>query len=77
MVKQKILVRFDEKHYIHQEYRKRALDMAVKLYEEKKEIKTGEFRDRLEISRKCAITLLEGFDKERITSMVNGVRTIR
>lgn len=77
MVKQKVLVRFDEKHYIHQEYRKRALDMAVKLYEEKKEIKTGEFRDRLEISRKCAITLLEGFDKERITSIVDGVRMIR
>ena len=77
MVKQKVLVRFDEKHYIHQEYRKRALDMAVKLYEEKKEIKTGEFRNRLGISRKCAITLLEGFDKERITSMVDGVRMIR
>lgn len=77
MVKQKILARLDEKHYIHQEYRNRALDMAVKLEKERGEIKTGEFRDRLEISRKCAITLLEEFDKERITSMVDGVRKIR
>ena len=71
------LVRFDEKHYIHWKIREKALDMVRIIYEEKGVIQTGEFRDRLGISRKCAITLLEGFDKERITAMENGVRVMR
>ena len=40
-------------------------------------IRTGEFRDRLGISRKCAIILLEGFDRERITVMENGGRVLK
>lgn len=76
MVRSGILVRFDEKHYMHWENRQKALDMVQLLYKEKGVILTGEFRDRLGISRKCAITLLEGFDKERITVMENGVRKI-
>ena len=40
--------------------------MAYLLYEEKGMIQTGEFRDRLGISRKCAIILLERFDREQI-----------
>ena len=51
--------------------------MAYLLYEEKGMIQTGEFRDRLGISRKCAIILLEGFDRERITVMENGGRVLK
>ena len=76
MVRSGVLVRYDEKHYIHERIRKKALDMAVALYKENGVIKTGEFRDRLGISRKCAITLLEGFDKDRITRMTDGERTL-
>lgn len=77
MVRGGQLVRFDEKHYIHCEIREKALNMACLIYEEKGVIQTGEFRDRLGLSRKCAITLLEGFDKERITVMENGTRVLR
>lgn len=77
MVRGGNLVRFDEKHYIHRENWQKALDLAQSLYEEKGMIQTGEFRDRLEVSRKCAITLLEGFDRARITVMENGVRRFR
>lgn len=77
MVRGGTLVRFDEKHYIHRENWQKALDLAQSLYEEKGVIQTGEFRDRLEVSRKCAITLLEGFDRARITVMENGVRRFR
>lgn len=76
MVRGGQLVRFDEKHYMHSEIREKALDMVRLIYEEKGVIQTGEFRDRLGISRKCAITLLEGFDKERITVMENGTRVL-
>ena len=77
MVRDGVLVRFDEKHYMHWEIRQKALDMAYLLYEEKGMIRTGEFRDRLGISRKCAIILLERFDRERITVMKNGGRVLK
>ena len=77
MVRDGVLVRFDEKHYMHREIRQKALDMAYLLFEEKGIIQTGEFRDRLGISRKCAIILLEGFDRERITAMENGGRVLK
>ena len=76
MVRSGVLVRYDGKHYMHRDIRKKALDMAVTLYKEKGVIKTGEFRDQLGISRKCAITLLEGFDRDRITRMTNGERIL-
>lgn len=76
MVRSGVLVRYDEKHYMHRDIRKKALDMAAALYKEQGVVKTGEFRDRLEISRKCAITLLEGFDRDRITRMTNGERIL-
>ena len=77
MVRDGVLVRFDEKHYMHWEIRQKALEMAYLLYEEKGMIQTGEFRDRLGISRKCAIILLERFDRERITVMENGGRVLK
>lgn len=77
MVRDGVLVRFDEKHYMHWEIRQKALDMADLLFKEKGMIRTGEFRDRLGISRKCAIILLERFDRERITVMENGRRVLK
>ncbi len=77
MVRDGVLVRFDEKHYMHREIRQKALDMVYQLFKEKGMIQTGEFRDRLGISRKCAIILLEGFDRERITVMENGGRVLK
>ena len=77
MVRDGVLVRFDEKHYMHREIRQKALDMVYQLFKEKGMIQTGDFRDRLGISRKCAIILLEGFDRERITAMENGGRVLK
>lgn len=77
MVRDGVLVRFDEKHYIHREIRQKALDMVYQLFKERGMIQTGEFRDRLGISRKCAIILLEGFDRERSTVMENGGRVLK
>lgn len=76
MIKKEILVKFDETHYLHRKHRQTALAMAYTLYKENGEIQTGLFRDRMGISRKCAIILLEGFDKERITRLAEGKRTI-
>ena len=77
MVRDGVLVRFDERHYMHREIRQKALDMVYQLFKERDMIQTGEFRDRLGISRKCAIILLEGFDRERITVMENGGRVLK
>ena len=77
MVRSGVLVRFDEKRYIHCEIRQKAVDMVYLLYKETKVVRTGEFRDRLGISRKCAITLLEGFDKAGITVMEDGERKLK
>ena len=77
MVRDGVLVRFDEKHYMHWEIRQKALDMVYQLFKEKGMIQTGDFRDRLGISRKCAIILLERFDRERITVMENGERVLK
>lgn len=77
MVRDGVLVRFDEKHYMHWEIRQKALDMVYQLFKERGMIQTGEFRDRLGISRKCAIILLEKFDRERITVMENGERVLK
>ena len=77
MVRDGVLVRFDEKHYMHWEIRQKALDMVYQLFKEKGMIQTGDFRDRLGISRKCAIILLERFDRERITAMENGGRVLK
>jgi selenocysteine-specific elongation factor SelB len=77
MVRDGVLVRFDEKHYMHREIRQKALDMVYQLFKERGMIQTGEFRDRLGISRKCAIILLEGVDRERITVMENGGRVLK
>ena len=77
MVRDGVLVRFDEKHYMHWEIRQKALDMVYQLFKEKGMIQTGDFRDRLGISRKCAIILLERFDRERITVMENGGRVLK
>ena len=77
MVRDGVLVRFDEKHYMHREIRQKALDMVYQLFKERGMIQTGEFRDRLGISRKCAIILLERFDRERITVMENGGRVLK
>lgn len=77
MVRDGVLVRFDEKHYMHWEIRQKALDMVYQLFKERGMIQTGEFRDRLGISRKCAIILLERFDRERITVMENGGRVLK
>ena len=77
MVRDGVLVRFDKKHYMHWEIRQKALDMVYQLFKERGMIQTGEFRDRLGISRKCAIILLEKFDRERITVMENGERVLK
>ena len=50
--------------------------MVYTIYEEDGELQTGVFRDRMGISRKCAIALLEGFDKERITRLAEGKRRV-
>lgn len=76
LVRSRILMKYDENHYIHRSFWQKALSTAVTLYQEKGQIRTGEFRDKLEISRKCAITLLERFDREHITSMKDGTRTL-
>ena len=76
MVRNQILIKYDENHYIHKNFRQKALNMAVTLYREDGQIRTGVFRDRLEISRKCAITLLEGLDREHITYLKDGTRTL-
>ena len=68
---------YDEKHYIHREFWQKALDMTAALYKEEGVIQTGEFRDRMGISRKCAIALLESFDKTHITILKDGVRKMR
>lgn len=67
MIVDKTLIRLDDKHYLLKEFYEKALEGLYDLWREKGRIILGEYRDRLEISRKHAVSLLEIFDKNGIT----------
>ncbi|WP_373217962.1 selenocysteine-specific translation elongation factor [Ruminococcus sp. 5_1_39BFAA] len=77
MVREKRLMKLDETHYLHRSFYEKALIAAKDLQQEKGQIMTGEFRDRLGISRKNAIALLEGFDRDGFTERTGNIRTLR
>ena len=75
MIQQGDLCRFGEGDYMAEAYYKKGKECAAFLFRQHGEIPTGMFRDILGISRKCAITLLESYDKEHFTSW-NGKKRI-
>lgn len=77
MVREGTLVKLDDTHYLHRSFYEKALETAEDLQKEKGQILTGEFRDRLGISRKNAIALLEGFDREGFTERRENIRILR
>lgn len=77
MVREKQLVKLDETRYLHRSFYEKAWKTAKDLQQEKEQILTGEFRDRLGISRKNAIALLEEFDRKGLTERKGNIRTVR
>ncbi len=62
-----IIVRLDEKVFMHKDAVAVAREAALKLWEKKRTFTTMEFRDALAVSRKYAVPLLDHFDRVRFT----------
>lgn len=77
LIREKTLVRLDDKHYILKDHYEKALEGLYELWNEKGRIVLGEYRDYLEISRKHAVSLLEIFDKNGITQKQGNERILR
>ena len=74
--KEGVLIKLDERYYIHRDALIFAKDKLYSLAEhtEGNEIVLGEYRDRLKSSRKVALALLEYFDSLNITVKQGEVR---
>nr|WP_294525431.1 selenocysteine-specific translation elongation factor [uncultured Blautia sp.] len=67
MIQQGELCRFGNGDYMARTFYMKGKECAAALFGKQGEIPTGIFRDTLEISRKCAITLLGSYDREHFT----------
>lgn len=62
-----MLVKLKYPYYIHHSCWDKALKALQEYKEKQEEIVLGEFRDRLMVSRKYAVTILENFDDKKLT----------
>ena len=75
LVKEKKLIKLDERYYISDSAYERALELLVKMDMHMTEGFTlGDYRDRLKSSRKVALSLLEYFDLKKITLKEGDIR---
>ncbi len=70
-----VLVRLDQRFYIHRDAVEAAKQVALKLFKKKPIFSTMEFRDALAVSRKHAVPLLDYLDKVRFTVRTGHDRT--
>ncbi len=70
-----ILVRLDERLYIHRDALEAAKQVVLRLFAQKPRFSTMEFRDALGVSRKYAVPLLDHLDRLRFTVRSGNERT--
>ncbi len=70
------LVKLDNRYLIHKEYYEKAREKLIEMGREQPEISLGEYRDRLDASRKVALALLECFDRRGVTRKKGDIRVL-
>jgi len=76
LVGQGVLVALTPQAHIHKDFYRQSLDLFKTMASEAPEVLTKDYRDRLGVSRKYAMFLLEHFDKMGITKMVGEGRVL-
>lgn len=71
-----ILIKISEQIFIDKEHLLKTLEITESIQRENGEISLGEFRDRLETSRKYALPILEYFDKQHVTDRNGDIRKL-
>ena len=69
-----ILVKLKYPNYIHRSCWEKALEVLAGYRENRQDIVLGEFRDRLMVSRKYAVAILENFDDRKLTRKNGDIR---
>ncbi len=72
---QGVLVRLDERVFVHRDAVESARQVALRLFQGKRSFSTMDFRDALGVSRKYAVPLLDHLDKLRFTVRSGNERT--
>jgi selenocysteine-specific elongation factor len=67
LAEQAVLVRLDERTYVHRDALESARQKALGLFSKKPSFSTMDFRDALGVSRKYAVPLLDYLDRMRFT----------
>ena len=75
LLERAVLVRLDERLYIHRDALEAAKQEALRLFAQKPRFSTMEFRDALGVSRKYAVPLLDYLDRTRFTVRSGNERT--
>ncbi|MCL1935918.1 MAG: selenocysteine-specific translation elongation factor [Defluviitaleaceae bacterium] len=68
------IIKIDENILISKKYYDSAKELLINFIQKNKSITLAEFRDLIGSSRKYALSLLEDFDKKKITKMIDGKR---
>lgn len=69
-----ILEKISYKYYINQKYWHKAVEIALEEIKKNGSLTLGEFRDKLDTSRKFAVIILEAFDERKITKKIDDIR---
>lgn len=77
MVREGTLVKLDERYLIHRDWFESARQQVLEAGKGGQEIALGQYRDRLNASRKVALALLEYFDRQGITRKNGDARVLR
>ena len=76
MIDEGTLTKISEQIYLHKVHVSRVLDVMESIQLESGEISLGEFRDKIETSRKYALPILEYFDKQHVTDRNGDLRKL-
>ena len=77
LLNKKILIRLDDMYCVHKDYYVKAQVIFKEMVLEKEIVTLGDYRDRLECSRKVAVALLEHFDKNGFTRKTEAGRILK
>ena len=76
LVDEEILIKIDAKIYIHKINYDKSLELLKEFIKNNGSITIGDFRDLLNTSRKYALPILEYFDEQKITKMIDEARIL-
>ena len=77
MAENGVLINIAEHMYLHNDNLKKAIEKMEEIQKEKGEISLGDFRDKLDTSRKYALPILEYCDKQNITQRAGDLRKLK